>query len=157
VFPLFGFIEEPRGKPRGIFDRKEFYLFLIRSLTPQQAAENALAVAVQKCIVAPHVVNSSQGVWPIKRSLTANTVIGASRYLITRESWPTHKPMNNLYERDNVLFPHTWVLKAGLPQLEAHVLSLKKYPPIPTGAADPYTTILMGIHCVHVEKPGCHI
>jgi hypothetical protein len=42
-----GMIEEPRGKPRGIFDRKEFYLFLIRSLTPQQAAENALAIAVQ--------------------------------------------------------------------------------------------------------------
>jgi hypothetical protein len=29
-------IEEPRGKPRGIFDRKEFCLILIRSLTPQQ-------------------------------------------------------------------------------------------------------------------------
>ena len=40
-------IEEPRGKPRGIFDRKEFRLMLIRSLTPQQAAENALAIAVQ--------------------------------------------------------------------------------------------------------------
>jgi len=40
-------IEEPRGKPRGIFDRTEFYLILIRSLTPQQAAENALAIAVQ--------------------------------------------------------------------------------------------------------------
>ena len=38
--------EEPRGKPRGIFDRKEFCLILIRSLTPQQAAENALAIAV---------------------------------------------------------------------------------------------------------------
>lgn len=41
-------------------------------------------------------------------------------------------------ELDNVLFPNTWVLKAGLPQLEAHVASLKKYPPIPTGAPDPY-------------------
>ena len=39
-------IEEPRGKPRGIFDGKEFHLILIRSLTPQQAAENALAIAV---------------------------------------------------------------------------------------------------------------
>jgi hypothetical protein len=37
----------PRSKPRGIFDRKEFCLFFIRSLTPQQAAENALAIAVQ--------------------------------------------------------------------------------------------------------------
>lgn len=41
-------------------------------------------------------------------------------------------------ERDNVLFPHTWVPKAALPQLEQHVISLKKYPPIPAGAPDPY-------------------
>jgi len=38
----------PRDKPRGIFDHKEFCLFVIRSLTPQQAAENALAIAVQQ-------------------------------------------------------------------------------------------------------------
>jgi arylsulfatase len=41
-------------------------------------------------------------------------------------------------ERDNVLFPHTWVMKAGLPQLEQHVASLKKHPPIPAGTPDPY-------------------
>jgi len=41
-------------------------------------------------------------------------------------------------ELDNVLFPNTWVLKAGLPQLEEHVASLKKYPPIPSGTPDPY-------------------
>jgi arylsulfatase len=46
--------------------------------------------------------------------------------------------MNDPQERDNVLFPHTWVPKAALPQLEEHVASLKKYPPIPTGAPDPY-------------------
>ena len=46
--------------------------------------------------------------------------------------------INDPQERDNVLFPHTWVPKAALPQLEEHVASLKKYPPIPTGAADPY-------------------
>jgi len=46
--------------------------------------------------------------------------------------------MNDPYERDNVLFPHTWVLKAGLPQLEDHVASLQAYPPVPTGAPDPY-------------------
>ena len=46
--------------------------------------------------------------------------------------------MNDPQERDNVLFPHTWVPKAALPQLEAHVASLKKYPPIPTGTPDPY-------------------
>jgi arylsulfatase len=47
--------------------------------------------------------------------------------------------MNDPYERVNVLFPHTWVLKAGLPQLEEHVASLKEHPPIPTGALDPYS------------------
>ena len=41
-------------------------------------------------------------------------------------------------ERDNILFPHTWIPKAALPQLEEHVASLKKYPPIPAGAPDPY-------------------
>ena len=41
-------------------------------------------------------------------------------------------------ERDNVLFPNTWVPKAALGQLEEHVASLRAYPPIPTGAADPY-------------------
>ena len=46
--------------------------------------------------------------------------------------------MNDPQERDNVLFPNTWVLKAGLPQLEEHVASLKEHPPIPTGAPDPY-------------------
>jgi arylsulfatase len=41
-------------------------------------------------------------------------------------------------ERDNVLFPNTWVPKAALPQLEEHITSLKKYPPIRTGTPDPY-------------------
>jgi len=47
--------------------------------------------------------------------------------------------MSDPQEKSNVLFPHTWVLKAGLPQLDEHVASLKKFPPIPTGATDPYT------------------
>jgi arylsulfatase len=46
--------------------------------------------------------------------------------------------INDPQERDNVLFPHTWVPKAALPQLEEHVTSLKKHPPIPAGALDPY-------------------
>lgn len=46
--------------------------------------------------------------------------------------------MNDPGEVDNVLFPHTWVPKAALPQLEEHVKSLKEYPPIPTGTPDPY-------------------
>lgn len=31
-------------------------------------------------------------------------------------------------ERDNILFPHTRIPKAALPQLEEHVASLKKHP-----------------------------
>jgi len=46
--------------------------------------------------------------------------------------------MNDPQERDNVLFPHTWIPKAALPQLEKHVVSLKKYPPIQAGQKDPY-------------------
>lgn len=49
----------------------------------------------------------------------------------------------NLYtdpnERENVLFPHTWVPKAALGQLGAHVASLRAYPPIKPGTKDPYT------------------
>lgn len=41
-------------------------------------------------------------------------------------------------ERDNVLFPATWVPKAALKQLEDHVVSLKANPPIAPGTADPY-------------------
>jgi len=46
--------------------------------------------------------------------------------------------MSDPRESDNVLFPHTWVLKAGLPQLEEHVASLRAVPPIPAGTPDPY-------------------
>jgi arylsulfatase len=48
----------------------------------------------------------------------------------------------NLYkdpqEKDNVLFPHTWVPKVALTQLTEHVMSLQEYPPIKPGAPDPY-------------------
>jgi hypothetical protein len=37
----------PCNKLQGIFNRKECGLFMIRSLTPPQAAGNALAFAVQ--------------------------------------------------------------------------------------------------------------
>jgi hypothetical protein len=40
-------IEDPSSKLEGIFDRKERRHFLIRSLTPQQATGNTLAIAVQ--------------------------------------------------------------------------------------------------------------
>ena len=48
----------------------------------------------------------------------------------------------NLYkdpgETMNVIFPETWVPKAGLGQLGAHVVSLRKEPPIKPGTKDPY-------------------
>jgi hypothetical protein len=46
--------------------------------------------------------------------------------------------MNDPQERDNVLFPNTWVTKAALVQLDEHIASLKENPPIPTGSLDPY-------------------
>ena len=46
--------------------------------------------------------------------------------------------INDPQERDSVLFPHTWVLKAGLPQLEEHQASLQEHPPIRPGTPDPY-------------------
>lgn len=65
-----------------------------------------------------------------------------------QEAWNTIKHtytmprVYNLYddpqERNNVLFPHTWVPKAALKQLQEHIISLKKNPPIPTGQMDPY-------------------
>ena len=48
----------------------------------------------------------------------------------------------NLYvdpgEKENVLFPNTWVLRVALPLLDEHVASLKKNPPIKVGELDPY-------------------
>jgi arylsulfatase len=41
-------------------------------------------------------------------------------------------------ERENVLFPHTWVPKAALGQLAVHILSLRANPPIKPGTPDPY-------------------
>lgn len=45
---------------------------------------------------------------------------------------------NDPQEKDNVLFPHTWVPKAALKQLSEHVVSLKQHPPIQMGQKDPY-------------------
>jgi arylsulfatase A-like enzyme len=41
-------------------------------------------------------------------------------------------------ERENVLFPNTWVPKAALGQLGEHAASLQKEPPIKPGTLDPY-------------------
>jgi arylsulfatase len=65
-----------------------------------------------------------------------------------QEAWNTIKNVYtmprvyNLYddpqERNNILFPHTWVPKAALPQLEEHLKSLHQNPPIKSGQLDPY-------------------
>ncbi len=48
----------------------------------------------------------------------------------------------NLYkdpgERENVLFPNTWVPKVAMAHLEAHAVSLRDNPPIKPGTKDPY-------------------
>jgi arylsulfatase len=41
-------------------------------------------------------------------------------------------------ERQNVLFPHTWVPRVALTKLEEHLASLKENPPIKLGQLDPY-------------------
>ena len=41
-------------------------------------------------------------------------------------------------ERESRTLPDSWVAKAGLAQLNGHLKSLKGFPPIPTGTADPY-------------------
>jgi arylsulfatase len=46
--------------------------------------------------------------------------------------------MSDPQEKDNVLFPHTWVPKAALGQLFQHAVSLKTNPPIKPGTKDPY-------------------
>ncbi len=41
-------------------------------------------------------------------------------------------------ERENILFPNTWVALKALPQLTEHVASLREFPPIAPGTPDPY-------------------
>jgi arylsulfatase A-like enzyme len=41
-------------------------------------------------------------------------------------------------EKNNVLFPNTWITKAALGQLTDHIISLKQNPPIKAGQLDPY-------------------
>ena len=51
----------------------------------------------------------------------------------------------NLYtdpqEKNNVLFPHTWVPRLALEQLTEHITSLKQSPPIKAGQLDPYKPV----------------
>lgn len=45
---------------------------------------------------------------------------------------------NDPQERENVLFPNTWVTKVAMPKLIEHAVSLKNEPPIKPGTKDPY-------------------
>ncbi|MDO9565332.1 MAG: hypothetical protein Q7J15_01110 [Candidatus Desulfaltia sp.] len=54
-------IEAPRRKQRGIFDRKEVCHFWIRSLTPPQAAGNALTFAIQELKSISKILQSLHG------------------------------------------------------------------------------------------------
>jgi arylsulfatase len=47
--------------------------------------------------------------------------------------------LNDPGERENVLFPNTWVAEKALPQLTEHAASFKDHPAIPAGTPDPYT------------------
>ena len=46
--------------------------------------------------------------------------------------------LNDPGERDNVLFPYTWVAEKAIPQMYEHLASFKTYPPIAPGTPDPY-------------------
>ena len=46
--------------------------------------------------------------------------------------------LSDVHEHENVLFPHSWVPRLALVQLDEHQASLQEYPPIPVGALDPY-------------------
>jgi arylsulfatase len=66
----------------------------------------------------------------------------------TQETWNTvmqsynmplvYNLMSDPQEKDNVIFPHTWVPKPALTLLEKHVASLKQFPSIRMGEVDPY-------------------
>ena len=69
-------------------------------------------------------------------------------HLKEQDSWHSvlrNYPMGRLYnlmtdpqERDNVLFPHGWVLGGIGPLLQEHAQSLRTEPPIAPGTLDPY-------------------
>lgn len=46
--------------------------------------------------------------------------------------------LNDPHERESVLFPHTWAAEKALPQLQEHLATFEKFPPIPPGTPDPY-------------------
>ncbi len=41
-------------------------------------------------------------------------------------------------ERENILFPYTWVPEKALPQLTEHAVSQRDFPPIRPDPPDPY-------------------
>ncbi len=64
-----------------------------------------------------------------------DTVFGETRTYGTPR---VYNLLTDPQERENVLFPHTWVPKAALGQLAEHLASLGAHPPIKPGTPDPY-------------------
>jgi arylsulfatase len=57
---------------------------------------------------------------------------------LTYDTPKIYNLLNDPGERQNVLFPNTWVAEKALPQLAEHAASFKRYPAIPAGTPDPY-------------------
>lgn len=57
---------------------------------------------------------------------------------ISNDTPRVYNLLNDPGERDNVLFPYTWVAEKALPQMIEHIASFEEYPPIPPGTPDPY-------------------
>ena len=72
--------------------------------------------------------------WKLHLKEQDNILSGTVDYRVPRV-YNLHKDPG---ETQNVLFPETWVPKAPLGQLGAHVVSLRTRPPIKPGQKDPY-------------------
>jgi arylsulfatase len=72
--------------------------------------------------------------WKLNMKEQDNILSGRVDYGVPRV-YNLHKDPG---ETQNVLFPETWVPKAALGQLGAHIASLRQEPPIKAGTPDPY-------------------
>jgi len=72
--------------------------------------------------------------WKLHLKEQENILTGTTEYGVPRV-YNLHKDPG---ETQNVLFPETWVPKAALGQLGAHIVSLRQETPIKPGQPDPY-------------------
>ena len=72
--------------------------------------------------------------WKVHTKELGTILEGVTEYGVPR----VYNLIKDPGETQNVLFPETWVPKAALGQLGAHVFSLRKEPPIKPGTPDPY-------------------